>query len=62
LEYRPGQWDISRIDAVIRLEYGIDPENISQEDWIKYFNEWLFVQQVKADFITQAIKKALADE
>lgn len=39
---------MDKIDAVLRVELGKDPKILSDADWAKYFNEWLYSQNLKS--------------
>lgn len=53
------------MDAIIRVELGIDPDTLSDEDWAKKFQEWLFVQRIKNKtqeaLIEKSVKKVLVE-
>lgn len=55
---------MQKVSAIIRVELGIDPDTLSDEEWAKYFNEWVYTQQIKskleAEVMETAVLKALA--
>lgn len=46
---------IAAINALIRVELGIDPDTLSDEDWVQRYNEIVYVEQRKQ----QQLKGAL---
>ena len=52
------------MNAIIRVELGINPEELSDKEWATKFNEWVYTQQVKlklqAETMEVAVLKALA--
>jgi len=52
------------------VELGLDPEKLSEEEWAKRYNEWVYVQQYKNEVqakvyelaILRALSKAFSKE
>ena len=61
---------IGQIDAIIRKEYGIDPESIDFERWCKLYAEWQFITKINhenkkaiiLDAASEIIKAILPNE
>lgn len=52
---------IGQVDAIIRKEYGIDPESIDFEMYTKLYAEWKYVSQINHDNAKAAIINAAAE-
>lgn len=39
---------IPQISAIIRYYYRINPDELSDEDFAKYWAEWLFIQELES--------------
>ena len=49
------------MDAIIRVELGIDPDNISDKQWAKLFQEWVYVQRVKNNALEKILEKTFTE-
>ncbi|EEI90206.1 hypothetical protein HMPREF0765_4157 [Sphingobacterium spiritivorum ATCC 33300] len=52
---------IEKIDAVIQVGMGIDPDTLSEEDWAKHYQQWVYVQEVTAKNNEAVLRKVLAE-
>jgi|GEM_PF-3737346 len=54
---------MQKIDAIIRVNYNIDPEELSQQDWAKYFQQWVYVTTIQRKaqeaMLEQTLEKSL---
>ncbi len=50
---------------MLRVELGLDPKHLSDNDWAKHYQEWIYVQAVKTTttekIIEKVVRQALAD-
>jgi hypothetical protein len=52
---------LEKMDAIIRVEMGIDPNNISDTEWAKLFQEWVYVQRVKNNALEKILEKTFTE-
>lgn len=52
---------IGQVDAILRREYGIRPERLTDEEWVKLYAEYKFTEKQKLVNLQQALKAALAE-
>jgi len=38
---------LEKIDAVIRVHFGINPDELSTDEWAKLFQQWVYVQRAQ---------------
>ncbi len=38
---------MQKIDAIIRVHFNINPEELSDEDWAKLFQQWVYVSRIQ---------------
>ena len=55
-----GQW-IAKINALLRFHYKVEPERLSDREWAKLFNEYVYVRDVGLRDSGQVMKSALAE-
>ncbi|NLN26121.1 MAG: hypothetical protein GX163_10870 [Bacteroidetes bacterium] len=36
-------------DAILRVQYGIDPQTLSDQDWAQRFQEWVYVRRMELE-------------
>lgn len=53
------------MDAILRVELGLNPDALTDNEWAKSFQEWVYVQRVKNNatekIIEKVVRQALAD-
>jgi hypothetical protein len=52
------QW-IAKVNAILRRYYQINPEDLSNQEWSKLFNEWVYLEKQKLDNFETIIKNAV---
>jgi hypothetical protein len=49
------------VSALLRREYLLNPDNLTDEEWLKLYAEWKFSEEQRHEMRVAAHKQALAD-
>lgn len=49
------------MDAILRVELGVDPKNLSDQEWAQFFQEWVYVQRVKNNALEKILEKTFTE-
>lgn len=52
---------IGQIDAILRKEYGINPETIEFDEWCKLYAEWQFTTKINHENLKATILDAASE-
>jgi len=56
---------MQKIDAIIRVAFNVDPEELSDEQWTKRFQEWVYVNAIQRKaqeaMLERTFKKSLVE-
>jgi len=51
----------SEVNAILRREYGIDPETLENKKWFDLYAEYKYTEKQRYDLLVSANKQALAE-
>lgn len=60
LESGPSEKFIEKFDAIIRLEYGIDPDSLTDDEWYKRVVEYRYVEQRRMEKLKEVLVEVVA--
>lgn len=49
------------INAILRYRYGIDPDTLSEDDWLRLYAEYRFVRRTELQEMEITMHNALAE-
>lgn len=49
------------INAILRYNYGIDPDTLSEDDWLRLYAEYRFVRRTELQEMEITMHNALAE-
>lgn len=53
---------IDKVNAIIRVHFGIkNPDELSDEEWAKYYQDYMWVKEYERKQIKNIIKSAIAE-
>lgn len=50
-----------KIDAILRIELGLDPSTLDDQTWATRFNEWAYAQGVKQKILKASLMEVAAE-
>ena len=52
---------ISEVNAILRREYGINPETLKNKEWITLYAEYKYTEKERYDLLVAANKQAFVE-
>lgn len=53
--------ELAKINAILRVKFGVEPETLTNEQYAQLFQEWAYVQKVESKTQENAFRKVMQE-